>query len=58
MSFFNTDEPTVTVRMIGYMSYGPTDGGIPAHVLQNGETYDVPQSEADWLLGADLAERV
>ncbi|MGW4628772.1 hypothetical protein [Streptomyces rubiginosohelvolus] len=56
MSFFNTDEPTVTLRMTGYMSYGPTTNGIPSNVLQNGETYDVPQSEAEWLLSAELAE--
>ncbi|MEW2191203.1 hypothetical protein [Streptomyces microflavus] len=56
MSFFNTDEPTVNLRMVGCISYGPTKDGIPSHVLENGETYDVPQSEAEWLLSADLAE--
>ncbi|MER6047493.1 hypothetical protein ACH4VR_33655 [Streptomyces sp. NPDC020883] len=56
MPFFNTDEQTVTVRMTGHMSYGPTTNGIPSHVLRNGETYDVPQSEAKWLLSAELAE--
>ncbi|MEU8543999.1 hypothetical protein AB0C52_29070 [Streptomyces sp. NPDC048717] len=55
---FNTDESTVSLRMAGYMSYGPTTDGIPSHVLRNGETYDVPQSEAEWLLSADLAELV
>ncbi|MFK0289988.1 hypothetical protein ACIQU6_05795 [Streptomyces sp. NPDC090442] len=56
MSFFNADEPTVTVRMTGHMSYGPTTNGIPSHVLQNGKMYDVPQSEAEWLVSAELAE--
>ncbi|MEW2528835.1 hypothetical protein [Streptomyces sp. NPDC047071] len=56
MSFFNTDEPTVTVRMTGHMSYGPTNDGIPSRVLENGQTYEVPQSEAEWLLSAELAE--
>ncbi|MBT2400590.1 hypothetical protein [Streptomyces sp. ISL-100] len=56
MSFFNTTEPTVTVRMTGYMSYGPTNNGIPSHVLENGETYNVPKGEAEWLLSTELAE--
>ncbi|MFE9256193.1 hypothetical protein [Streptomyces sp. NPDC006879] len=58
MSFFNTTEPTVTIRMTGYMSYGPTTDGIPSHLLENGQAYDVPKSEAEWLLSAELAERV
>lgn len=59
MSFFNADEPTVLIQMTGHMSYGPLNTvGVPARLLLNGETYDVPQSEADWLVGADLAERV
>ncbi|MBH1935773.1 hypothetical protein I5Q34_16090 [Streptomyces sp. AV19] len=58
MSFFNTDEPTVAVRMNGYMSYGPCRDGVASHVLQNGETYDVPKSEAEWLISSDLAELV
>ncbi|WP_157877799.1 hypothetical protein [Streptomyces kanamyceticus] len=56
MSYFTTDEPTVTVCMTGRMSYGPTNDGIPSHVLEDGETYAVPQSEAKWLVSADLAE--
>lgn len=56
MHFFDTDEPTVSLRMTGSMSYGPTTGGIPSHVLQTGEIYEVPQSEAEWLLAAELAE--
>ncbi|WP_179888683.1 hypothetical protein [Streptomyces sp. wa1063] len=58
MSFFNTDEPTISVRMTGSISYGPTTNGIPSHALQTGEIYDVPQSEAEWLLAAELAELV
>ncbi|MBO0656527.1 hypothetical protein ABZ502_15900 [Streptomyces abikoensis] len=56
MSFFNTDEPTTTVRMTGYMSYGPSNDGVASRVLQNGETYDVPKSEAEWLVSTELAE--
>ncbi|WKK21016.1 hypothetical protein QZH56_11815 [Streptomyces olivoreticuli] len=56
MPFFNTDEPTVSVRMTGYMSYGPSNDGIASHVLRNGETYDVPKGEAEWLVSTDLAE--
>ncbi|MFD9472130.1 hypothetical protein [Streptomyces goshikiensis] len=59
MTFFNTDEPTVRIRMTGFMSYGPLNAdGTLTRVLLNGETYDVPQSETDWLIGSDLAERV
>lgn len=58
MSFFNTAEPTATVRMTGYMSYGPTDDQSPTHVLENGQVYDVPRAEADWLVSAGLAEGV
>ncbi|WP_185921619.1 hypothetical protein [Streptomyces sp. WAC06614] len=58
MSIFNTTEPTVTVRMTGYMSYGPTSDGSPSHVLENGGVYDVPQGEAAWLVSAELAELI
>ncbi|WP_405491050.1 hypothetical protein [Streptomyces sp. NBC_00096] len=58
MFFTNTTERTATIRMKSYMGYGPTKDGVPAYALHNGETYDVPQPEADWLIGTDLAERV
>jgi hypothetical protein len=58
MSFFNTDEPTVAVRMIGHMSYGPTANGTPAYTLQICETHNIPQSEAGWLISTGLAELV
>ncbi|MFJ8437283.1 hypothetical protein ACIQ9P_38930 [Kitasatospora sp. NPDC094019] len=58
MTVSNANEPTVSIRMTGWMGYGPTGGGAPSVVLQNGETYGVPQSEAEWLVGAGLAVRV
>ncbi|WBP89589.1 hypothetical protein [Kitasatospora cathayae] len=58
MTNFNTNEPTTSIRMIGWMGYGPTDNGTPSRTLQNGETYEIPQNEADWLVGAGLAVRV
>ncbi|WP_157849840.1 MULTISPECIES: hypothetical protein [Streptomyces] len=58
MTIFNTGEPTASIRMTGWMGYGPTGNGTPSRTLQNGETYEVPQSEAEWLVGAGLAVRV
>ncbi|MEV6955430.1 hypothetical protein [Streptomyces sp. NPDC051183] len=58
MPYFNTTNLAVTIRMIGYMSYSPTSDGIPSRVLENGQTYEVPQSEAEWLVSAELAELV
>ncbi|WBP87707.1 hypothetical protein [Kitasatospora cathayae] len=57
MTVFNTNEQTASIRMTGWMGYGPTGSGAPSQILQNGETYEVPQSEAEWLVGAGLAVR-
>ncbi|MFJ3220321.1 hypothetical protein ACIPLC_30925 [Kitasatospora sp. NPDC086801] len=58
MTNFNTNEPTASVRMTGWMGYGPARNGTPSRILQNGEIYEVPQSEVEWLVGAGLAVRV
>ncbi|MFE6691506.1 hypothetical protein ACFVFQ_34175 [Streptomyces sp. NPDC057743] len=59
MTFFDPNEPTVRIHMTGHMSYGPPNSeGEASRVLLNGEEYDVPQSEANWLTGSGLADRV
>jgi hypothetical protein len=57
MNLFNTDEGTISVRMTGWAGYGSTEAnGVPAVVLDNGQTYHVPVAEAGWLITAGLAE--
>ncbi|WHM38849.1 hypothetical protein [Streptomyces sp. BPTC-684] len=51
------NKPTVNVRMIGRLTFGPTSRyGIPARVLEMGETYRLSAREAAWLVDIDMAE--
>lgn len=58
MTISSTSESTASIHMTGWMGYGPFSSGTPSRTLQNGETYEVPQSEAEWLVDAGLAVRV
>lgn len=52
------DVPTVRVRITGAaVTYSPTITGS-ALTLVHGETYAVPQAEADWMISDELAEPI